>query len=273
METRPYSSWLIFGQSGSGKTHLWNTFPSRRLVILCSGGRESGELKTIDTDANKKLVDEVALESTDELAEICEALNGPWKGKYGTVVLDHVTGFQDLKLREHMGLDAIPQKKGFANVGGKKIERSDWAAIGLDVCEKLARFLSVPANRVIVGQERVFVPRGEDDETKTLRGMELLTINVGCGVLPGIAKWLHPACDYNVQTLVTPKMKVTEVPMADGSVEKMSERVPNEQSFCARVGPHDIFMTKFRAPGGCTPGLLENPTYAKLLKIIKGEKL
>ena len=87
----------MYGRSGTGKTTLWSTFPKPILAIVCSGGKNAGELRSI-SKADRRQIDQAQIMSTDDLRELIDYQDG--EGKYRTVVLDHATGLQDYALRE-----------------------------------------------------------------------------------------------------------------------------------------------------------------------------
>ena len=103
---------LLYGESGTGKTTFWATFPGPILSIVCSGGNRAGELRSLNDEARKK-VRTVTLQSSSEMKELVEHAEG---GGYKTIVLDHASGLQDLVLKELLGLDELPG--GVALLGG-----------------------------------------------------------------------------------------------------------------------------------------------------------
>src|SRR4051812_24684736 len=44
-----YLSLLLYGESGTGKTTTWSSFPGPILCIVCSGSKLAGEFKSINT--------------------------------------------------------------------------------------------------------------------------------------------------------------------------------------------------------------------------------
>jgi hypothetical protein len=261
-------SLLVYGKSGTGKTTFWSTFPGPILCILSSGTIKTGELRSLNTPALRKKIKQVVLEHSSEMKELINYLKGgdhPFK----TVVLDHVSGLQDQTLKEILGLEELPAQKyfGFA-------KREDYQ-VSTSQCKEYCRGLldrQDEMNVVIVGQERTF--GGKDDDEGQAADMDMIQIAIGVGVTPALAAWLQPACDYTVQAFKRGKYEVTETIVGEGKnqvVEKIRTRVRGVD-FCIRTEHHDMIATKFRLPKGMPlPDVIVDPSYDKLIKVMKGE--
>jgi ABC-type glutathione transport system ATPase component len=101
----------IYGRSGTGKTTLWGTFPKPILALLCSGGDRTGELRSLDTAANRKRIKYVVIEEPEELKEVIQYQHE--EEEFATIVLDHVSDFQNLVLRKILGTDVLPEQKSW----------------------------------------------------------------------------------------------------------------------------------------------------------------
>src|SRR3954464_6971149 len=107
---------LLYGRGGTGKTTLWATFPHPILAIVCSGSKKPGELRSIDTSEYWEKIRTVTLETAAEMGELASGLVGEEQTgdpEFRTVVLDHITGFQDLVLRDVLGVAELPEQKGW----------------------------------------------------------------------------------------------------------------------------------------------------------------
>jgi hypothetical protein len=250
---------LIYGKSGTGKTTLWSSFPGPILCVVCSGGSQPGELRSIDTPDMRKKVSQVTLTNTEELRQLCRHVEE--KSSYETVVLDHATGFQDFKLKELLGLDEIPVGKSWGMAS-----QQQYGQATTQCKEDFRALLNLPCNVVIVAQERTF--GGSDDAAN-----ELLQPSVGAALMPSLTGWLNPACDYVVQTYLRPKMEEVKTKIGQGPTAKVMTTTKRGKGieYCLRTEPHDIYMTKFRMPKGRQlPECIVDPTYAKILELIRG---
>lgn len=281
---------MLYGDSGSGKTTLWSSFPKPILAVICSGGRDPGELRSIDTPEMQKVVSTVDLESPSELDQITGAIESgalvhTKTGKpYKTVVLDHVSGFQDLKLMAYKGLSSVPQQKHFGIA-----TKPDWSEIAGQLKEHLVKMMNVVKwgiNTVIIAQERIFLPREDESGKIDLTFSDVIKPKVGCAVIPSLALWLNPTCDYVLQTYRRPRMVTTTQTITIGKNTKEVENTVRDRGveFVARCAPHDVFMGKFRCPdvvlpeaillGDSITGVIKNPSgYEKIIALIKEGKL
>lgn len=250
-------SLLLYGQSGSGKTTFWGTFPGETLVIVCSGGINSGEARSIDTPANRKRISQIVLQKSEEMTEVIEYARTSMRFK--NVVLDHVSGFQDLNHKEILDLEELPAQKYWG-----MSSREQYGQCGMQVKDHLRRMLNLPKtiNKIIIGQERTNT--GKDEGISS----ELLAPTVGVATIPGIANWLNPACDYVVQMFKRPVM-IDDVQEIDGV--KYVNKVRGEGiEYCARLEAHDVYTTKVRAPRGKhLPPVLVDPDYKKFMAAIR----
>jgi len=248
---------LAYGQSGTGKTTFWATFPGRTLVLVCSGGKRPGELRSIDTPENRKRIDARIVSSVEQLNDwITEAED------YDNTVLDHVSGLQDQTMKEILGIEALPEQKGWGLA-----TQQQWGQSTAQCKEILRALLSLPGNVVIVGQERVF--GGGDDASVS----DIIHPTVGVGVTPSLAGWLHPAVDYAMQFFKRPRIVEKQVSAVKGQPPTTIRERGKGVEYCARCEPHDVFYTKFRLPKGRTvPDVIVDPTYDKLMAVINGGK-
>lgn len=246
---------MLYGRSGTGKTTLWGTFPKPILAMICSGGLRTGELRSLDTPENQGKIQSVVLNSPEEFKTIVDyqAREVPYK----TLVLDHVSGFQDLVLCDLLGLAEIPAQKGWGLAS-----QQQWGQVAAQCKEYIRSMLNLACNVVIIGQER---------ENKPKEGLiESNNWAVGVATIPSLAEWLNPAVDYICQTFIRAKM-------INGSMKVAGKDMPTRKraggvEYCLRTGPHDVFTTKFRKPKDrVLPEVLVNPTYESIYAIIKGK--
>jgi hypothetical protein len=257
MET-DYLRIMMYGQSGSGKTTFWTTFPKPILAVIVSGGKKPGELKSVPIEYRKE-IDAVVLHDSSEFKTLIDSVKE--NHNYNTIVLDHVSGLQDLVLKEVLGLDEIPVQKSWGLA-----TREQYGQCTMQCKEYLRALLSLETHSVIIGQER----ENELPEGMEGSGMDGLHPTVGVALSPSLAGWLNPACDYilrmyrrNKTKLVTTKIKGKEV--------KVRKKMPGVD-YCAYCEPHEVFTTKFRVPKGFKlPDVIVDPSYDKIVSVLKGE--
>lgn len=243
---------LVYGESGTGKTTFWATFPGPILALICSGGNKPGELRSIDTPEYRKKITAKVIRSTDDFKhEVAQA------GEYATVVLDHISGLQDLDLKEVLGIDEIPLTKNWGMAAQDQYGQASRHTI--EYCQAL---LNLPGNVIIIGQEKIFKPRNET-------GSDIVKPVVGASVMPSVHSWLAPSCDYVFQTFKRQKVKKEN---QNGVMIEVPQRGVD---YCLRTEEHEIYLTKFRIPKSQKskrplPDVIVDPSYEKLMKVIKG---
>ena len=244
----------IYGQSGTGKTTFWGTFPGRILALVCSGNDQPGELRSLLGPDTKDKVDYIVVEDSSQLLEIIEEVQD--SDLYETVVLDHLSGLQDMILVEVLSLKERPVQLSWGIA-----KQEQWGEVANLVKHRLRSLLNLTTNVVIVAQERAFDFDEEDDS--------VLMPYVASGVTPSIVGWLNPAVDYIVQTYKQQNQVEKITKLKGKTVKKM---VPGEGvEYRMRIGPHSVFTTKFRKPkGGELPQSIIDPTYDKVMEYITG---
>ncbi len=249
---------LVYGMSGSGKTTFWSTFPGPILVAICSGGRQPGEMRSLDTPDLRLKIKPVILRNTSQLRAVIDEQRET--NRFKTVVLDHVSGLQDYALKEVLGLG--DDKDLPAQMGWGVASQQQWGQCTAICKEYLRMMLSLSANVVIVGQER---SSHSDDAAAN----DIMAPTVGVATTPSLAGWLNPAVDYIGQMFKRPKMEVVKTTVGKQVVE--SVRRGKGVEYCLRTAPHDVVTTKFRVPRGQElPEYIVDPSYDKILQILKG---
>jgi hypothetical protein len=249
---------VLYGSSGSGKTTLWATFPKPILAIICSGGFKSGELRSVNTKENKGKIKPLTLLRGEELYEV--AGNLKQENPYKTVVLDHVSGFQDLVLKDILGLDNTPVAKTWGLAS-----QQDYGQCTVQCKEWLRSILDLDCNVVVVAQERTF-----KDES----GNEMFKPTVGASLTPALAGWLHSSADYVCQMFLRHKETIKQVTKGVGKKAVVEDKVVidyNKVEYCLRTSPDATFASKFRVPKGFPlPRVIVNPDYDKIYATITG---
>lgn len=244
----------VFGRSGTGKTRLWSTFPGPILAAICSGSVKSGELRSIDTPENRRKITAVPVTSAEAARQFVARAKGE---TWGTVVLDHVSGLQDLLLKEILGIDEIPAQMSWGTA-----TQEQWGMVGVKVKEIVRALIDVPANVVIVAQERQF---GGDEYSS-----DQIVPSVMSDCSPSTVRWLNHVNDYIVRTYSRRKTVEKKETIAGKPVTRkvVSEK---EVEFCLRTAPDPVYGVKFRvAPGLELPQEIVDPSYDKIMAVIEG---
>ncbi len=260
-DDQPKINMMLYGRSGTGKTTLWGSMPGKILAVVCSGTSKPGELRSIDTPANRKRVSQVVVSKPEDLEEVTDHLKTN-PGEFDAVVLDHVTGYADLVLKDILQLDELPVQKSFGMAS-----REQYGQQALILKTQLRKLLDCPQTVVIVGQERQF---GGGDGEDGASGTEGIQAHVGCALSPSVTGWLNTAVDYICRTFIRQKVKVTKVKKQDGTVKEVKTQT-DEAEYCLRVGPSAVYQTKFRMPGGMKVDVVADPTFSKLVSLIRNQ--
>lgn len=252
--TEDFVKIMVYGGSGTGKTSLAGTFPGPLLWMICSGGSKPGELKSLNTPELRKKIKQVAIQESSEMATVIDYANA---GHFSTLVLDHVSGLQDLTIKEILKIDKIPEQKGWGLA-----KQQEWGQSTAQCKEIIRALLSVDnCNVVIIGQQR---RNGDKDESEM---SDVIAPTIGVATTPSLAGWLNPAVDYICQTFIRPKMVHSTLMVAGKPQESVARGEGVE--FCIRIAPHDIITTKFRVPMGTKlPEIMVDPTYEKIRKLL-----
>jgi len=233
---------LFYGKSGRGKTKTAATFPGPILFIDINN--EKG-LKTV---RNVKNVEVAKVKSWEDFLDLYWHLRDGQK--YKTIVLDQITGLQDLcmkAVREHFRMDEDEPFQGFKKWGKLSGDMKTWL--------QSYRELSDLYHVVFLAHERAFdSSEGEEGD---------LDPSVGARVLPSIGDFVAGACDIIGQSYIR---KIKEKSKKTGKPLIHTE-------YCMRIGPHPVYTTKIRRPPefGQLPEFIVDPSYQKLVAIEAGE--
>ncbi len=242
---------LLYGRSGTGKTTLWATFPKPILTIVCSGSGSADELRSIDTAEYRKTISQVTSRESTELHEIIEYQKDH---RFSTLVLDHVTGFQDLVMKEILGIEEMPPQSSWGIA-----TQQQYGQCTLQLKILLRKLLGLPCNVVIVAQEREFNNDNESD---------LIMPTVGAALSPSATGWLNTACSYICQTFIRQRTETKQIKVGTKTVPR--EVNVKGVDYCLRTAPDPIYTTKFRVPRGSElPDIIVDPDYKKIIKLVK----
>ena len=231
---------LFYGKSGRGKTKTAASFPSP--VLFIDINNEKG-LKTVKQVKGLKFA---RVKTWKDFEDLYWWLRDGQD--YKTVVLDQITGLQDLGMkavRQHFKMDDDEPFQGFKKWGKLSGDMKTWLGH--------YRELSDLYNVVFIAHERAFGEGEEGDDMDPA---------VGARVIPSIGDFVSGACDIIGQSFIRSRKEKN----AKGKTVSIPQ-------YCMRIGPHPIYITKIRRPAeaGPLPEYVVDPTYQKLVKIESGE--
>jgi energy-coupling factor transporter ATP-binding protein EcfA2 len=236
---------LIYGRSGTGKTSFAATMadivPEGKKVLLIDV-REQGQ------DSISEYGDRVDVFRADTWDDFVGAY---WYLKemehpYGGVIIDTVTQVQSLAMQW------AKQKAKSPEV----MSRRAWGFLGSALSPVLLDYRDLPIHTCFLAQDRKSI----NDDTEEEMG-DLLP-DFGPAMMPSVAKDLNAMVKAIGQTHIKQREK-----KKDGKITKITE-------FRMRLGPHPVYLTKVRSPKGSkVPGFIVDPTFEKILKIMKGESV
>lgn len=226
--------WVIYGKSGSGKTHVLSTFP-KPLLYLQFG--DDGSNTIADVDGIKA----IRVTSLSQLKEIAYELR--LDSKYKTVAVDTFS----LVVNEWIDANATKKKK--------RVSQQMWGDIKTDTEELVREFKLLANDRIVVltCHEATDVIDGMEDE---------IMPDVRPSVSKAARTYLESVANFGVHTTVLNREKQNE----DGTTA-------TEVKYAAHLSGNPFYWTKLQKPAGVkVPQRMINPTYSKIVKMMKGDK-
>lgn len=233
---------LIYGRSGSGKTTILGTFP-KPILVIDIGERGTDSLSSTDD------IDVIHVADWQELEEIYWALKDGTK--YKTIGIDAVHSMQN---------HAIQEARELSNKKDKDMtsQRDMGQATGLMNTWNY-NFRDLRDDGINV----VFLAHDRLREVDVDEGVESITPEVGPNVMPNVGKTLMGAVNIIGYTYVRESIVGKKVP---------GKKAEKKKEYCLLLGANAVYNTKVRSPKeNVTPEFIVDPTYDKLVAVIKGE--
>lgn len=232
---------MVYGRSGTGKTHFGSTFPRPILFI------DTNERGT-DTIAHEEDIDVVRVTEWQELEDLYWALlDQTTEVAYQSVVIDQVTNLQDIGMAEVLRKSRKGRDETFT--------QRNWGQLSGMMKQYITDFrdLSDTYNLLFIAHERIDEP-GDDEE-------EMIEPSIGARVMPSVGTFLDGAVDAIGCTFIKERWETED-----------KEEV-RHVDYCMRIGPHAYYSTKIRRPvsAGPIPELLVNATYRKIKDLTEGK--
>lgn len=227
--------WVLWGKSGSGKTHFISTLPKPLLYIQIG---DDGS----NTIAGVEGIKAIRAETIDRLKSIGEELK---KDKtYKSVAVD------TFSMLTNVWIDAnATQKK-------KKMTMQMWGDLKIETEELIKIFHQVASNHIVA--------LSCHEANDTIEGMEDEIIpDFGPNTTKGSRVYLQGMANYGIHFTKLQKTTVDK----DTGEEKEIVR------YAAHLGANPYYWTKFQIDDTIkVPSTLVNPSYSRIINIIKGGK-
>lgn len=242
-ETKENISCIFYGRSGSGKTTLSSTFPGDILLL---------DFKEEGTDSIKDVpgVYVLSVKTWTEFEDVYWSLS-EGKHEYKTVVIDTISGLQDLAILE------IKSQSGSSPESA--VSQRMWGEVGSRLKEWIYNYRDLDMNVVFLAHERVKESESEDtlDEGQ-------LDPEVGPNVIPSVAKALCAAVKVIGNTFIRQSFIKSK---------KNPGKSTRKVEYCLRIGPHPFYITKIRTPRSCKiPESLPDASYDKIRDLMSGKQ-
>ena len=233
---------MVYGRSGTGKTHFGSTFPRPILFI------DTNERGT-ETIAMEEDVDVVRITEWSEMDELYWALlDKTTEVQYKSIVIDQVSNLQDIGMAEVLRKGRKGRDETFT--------QRNWGQLSGMLKQWISDFrdLSDDYNLLLIAHERINEAGGEDDE-------ESIEPSIGARVMPSVSAFLDGAVDSIGSTFIKERWET------EGKEEV------RHVDYCMRIGPHAFYSTKIRRPvaAGPIPELIVNPTFKKIKDLVTGK--
>lgn len=255
-EVKPARSTALYGRAGTGKTTLSASWPK---PILYLNIKDEGT----DSIADVEDIDVVDIETSDDMLEIilwCVKKANRGKLKYKTIVLDTMTQFQGILVREKIAEAGKKLKKGQQPGDFGTLTQQEWGQIAGEMKKLIMDVRALPMESVFICQERIFNAGDEEDD-----GLGQIDPEVGPRLSPSVKDDLNASVSIIGNTFIRIKVTTTK----DKKTLKKTKTI--EKQYCLRVGPNSVYTTKIRKPKGIeAPDYIVDPTFRKIKKIVKG---
>lgn len=233
---------LFYGRSGTGKTTIIGSAPKPLLILDI---REKGTTSI----RNNKDTYVLTINNWKEFEEAYWFLFSKEGRRFKSVAIDTVTQLQDFALEQVRG----GKKEGL-------ISQKSWGEAASLLKTWILLFRDLNANIFFTAQDRI--KKGATDEEEDEEDTSPITPEAGPYVMPSVAKILNAAVDIIGYTFIRENVKTT---LKQGKRTKIKK-----VEYCLRIGPHPIYVTKFRAPQGNSdkvPEVLVSPTFEDLIEL------
>lgn len=257
-----YIKMLLYGGNRVGKTTLAAQF-TKPLLHVAFEMAPTGGARSIKKVPGIKYL---RLDSTEAGMQLAKELKND--DNFQTVVIDSVTSYQDIVLKEILNLPEVPTQLNWGAV-----TRDEYRVRSERTREGLRPFADLAKHTVFIGKERDHNPP-DKEKPEILRGMQsgsFFAVDLG-GATVG---WLQDCCDFICRMYmeeVTEERMVKSIAIK-GQESKERKELIGTGKFARflRLNWHDNYAAGFRCDTPTNiPDVLRDPTFAKLETLIRG---
>ncbi len=240
-------TWLFYGKAGSGKTTLAATFPKPALIVDVND-------RGTDSVSDVKDLKVHEIDNFDSFEDLYWYLR-KHPDEFKTIIIDTITQLQTMLVNEVADKKHLKDK--MAGDWGT-LTKGDWGTIAARMKIWTTHYRDLGCEVVFICQDRDFA--SSDDNS--IDASELP--DMGPAVSPSVKSHLCACVDVIGNTLIRKRVKTKKLKSGK------TKEVPF-QEYSLRLGPSDSYITKCRNPREVgVPEFLSNPTYERLIGVIKG---
>lgn len=228
--------WVLWGKSGSGKTHFIGTLP-KPLLYIQIGDDGSNTISEFDGE-----IKAIRADTIERLKQIGEELKED--DYYQSVAVD------TFSMLVNVWIDANSTQKK------KRMTQQMWGDLKIEIESLIKLFHEVAAtHKVALSCHEV---------TDTIEGMDDEVIpDFGPSVSKGSRIYLQGMANYGIHFT---KLKKTVVDKETGEEKEVVK-------YAAHLGANPYYWTKFQISDTVkVPNVMINPSYSKIINLIKGGK-
>jgi len=256
---------VLYGENRVGKTTLACQWPKPLLLLAMEPNRTGGA-------SSVKKVEGVVYMRVDSRVKalgIVEALvkgdyrSSKWPGRLQTVVIDSATSYQDVILKEILGVENMPEQLNWGEVS-----RDQYRVRSEKTREALRPFLNLDCHVVVTAKQRDHNPP-DKEKPAMLRGFQAESF-IAADLGGATVGWLHDACDciFHMHAFRETKKVKRKLGGEDVVEEVETGRVVRR----IRTLLHTNYAAGIRS---CSPEkvpeFIVEPTWEKIKAVIDGE--
>lgn len=233
-ELTPNNLWVIYGKSASGKTAFASTFP-KPLLYIQVGDDGSNTIKLV------KNIDAIRVKNLTELKDILAELEDD--EKYKTVLVDTFS----LVVNEWIDENGTKKKK--------RVSQQMWGDLKTDTEEMIRAWKKIAETKIVVLTCH--------EASDSFIGMEdEIAPDIRPSVSKGARTYLEGMANYGIHTTVIESEK-----------EDSNGQTTIVYKHAIHLATNPYYWVKTQKPKKIKlPKLVINPTYDKVIELMKGEK-